>query len=109
MKPVEDPIMLSLLVSKNDSKNHEVTLGDIIYKNLPEVTKCQRKIYSLVISMLNAGKSYDEIIDAVNKIDIPEYQRLEKDERIYVKMKVKKDINSRKNNENKKGEMMYNE
>lgn len=103
MKIENNPLMLSLLVSQNKSNDHDVTLIDLKYKHCPRVSECQVKLYTMVINMLSEGKSYEEIISAIDKIDIAEYNRLNDNEQSYVKMRVKRDVYSRKNNEENRG------
>ena len=103
MKIEKNPLVLSLLVSKNKRTEHDVTLVDLKYKHCPRVSECQVKLYTMVINMLGEGKSYEEIINAIDNVNISEYNKLNENEQSYVKMRVKRDVYSRRNNEKNRG------
>ena len=60
------------------------------------VSICKVKIYQLVVVLLSQGKTYDEIIDYINNIDIDEYKKLNEEEQDYIQRIFRKDLNSRK-------------
>jgi len=103
MKLEKNPLALSLLISQNKCDEHEITYEDLRYKHSPRVSECQVKLYRLVISLLGEGKSYDEIISIIDNIDIEEFKKLKDNEKDYVKSRVKRDVDSRKNNNKIKG------
>ena len=99
MKHEKSSLLFSILLSMNNSEDHEVTLEDLRYMYSPAVNDCQIKIYLLVIKYINDGMSYEEIFEFIDNLDIEEYKRLTEEEKIYVKTKIKKDLHTRKNNE----------
>ena len=101
MKQENNPLVLSLLISRNKGSEHDITLEDLMYVNYPDVSDCQVKMYSLVIKSLNDGLSYEEISSLIDNIDIEEYKKLNAEEKCYVKNRVKKDVNHRRNNDRK--------
>lgn len=101
MKRKNNSLFLSMLLSMNKSDEHEVTYQDLRYMHCPEVSSCQIKMYSLVIECLSKGMNYEEIYSFIDNIDIKEYKKLDEEARNYVKLRVKKDLDSRKNNEQK--------
>ena len=109
MKDNNNPLLFSLLVSMNKKEEHEITLEDLRYIYSPKVSRCQIRIYTLVIEALSNGMSYEEIHKMIDKIDFEEYKSLGEDEKRYIRMRVKRDVNSRKNNELKNRGVIDNE
>lgn len=105
MKRENNPLLLSLLISRNKGSEHDITLEDLMYVSYPQVSQCQVKMYSLVVESLNNGLSYEEIVSLIDNIDIDEYKRLNEQEQYYVKNRVKKDVVFRKKNAQNKGEI----
>ena len=109
MKHEKSSLLFSILLSMNNGEDHEVTLEDLRYMYSPVVSDCQIKMYLLVIRCLSSGMSYEEIYEFIDNIDIDEYKKLNDEEKIYVKTKIKKDLHTRKNNENKNRGVIDNE
>lgn len=89
-------LLYSLLLSMQSRDNYEVTLEDKRYLLNQSVSICKVKIYQLVVVLLSQGKTYDEIIDYINNIDIEEYKKLNEEEQDYIQRIFRKDLNSRK-------------
>lgn len=109
MKQENNSLLYSLLLSQNRSEEHEVTWEDLMYLHCPEVNRCQTKVYTLVIECLSKGMSYEEINSFIDNLDIEEYKKLTQKEKVYIKTRVKRDLNSRKNNETKNRGVINNE
>lgn len=103
MKHESNSFLFSILLSMNNSEDHEITLEDLRYMYSPAVNDCQIRMYLLVIKCINEGMSYEEIYKFIDSIDIEEYKRLTEEEKVYVKTKIKKDLHTRKNNEKNRG------
>ena len=71
------------------------------------VNDCQIKLYMQVVEWLSQGKSFDEIFILLDNIELEEYKKLGSEKQTYLQKRLRKDINSRKYNELKKGEMKY--
>ena len=89
-------LLYSLLLSMQSGDDYDITLEDKRYLLNQGVSECKVKIYQLVVVMLSEGKSYDEIISVIDKIDIEEYKRLNEEEKDYIQRIFRKDLNSRK-------------
>ena len=107
MKKEKNSLLYSLLLSMNDLNNHEVTTEDLKYMHDTLVNECQIKLYMQVVEWLSQGKSFDEIFILLDNIELEEYKKLGSEKQTYLQKRLRKDINSRKNNELKKGEMKY--
>jgi len=99
-----DSKLLSNLISRGSIDS--ITSEDLKYMLNMEVTTCQADLYLEVIRLISEGKSYDEIFEFIDSYNSYEYDRLLEDEKTYVKVKVKKDLKSRKNIE-ERGENNY--
>ena len=107
MKKEKKSLLYSLLLSMNDLNNHEVTAEDLKYMHDTLVNDCQIKLYMQVVEWLSQGKSFDEIFILLDNIELEEYKKLGSEKQTYLQKRLRKDINSRKYNELKKGEMKY--
>ena len=107
MKKEKNSLLYSLLLSMNDLNNHEVTAEDLKYMHDILVNDCQIKLYMQVVEWLSQGKSFDEIFILLDNIELEEYKKLGSEKQTYLQKRLRKDINSRKYNELKKGEMKY--
>ena len=107
MKKEKNSLLYSLLLSMNDLNNHEVTAEDLKYMHDTLVNDCQIKLYMQVVEWLSQGKSFDEIFILLDNIELEEYKKLGSEKQAYLQKRLRKDINSRKYNELKKGEMKY--
>ena len=105
-----DLLMYSMLVSMNGSlKSHEITPEDVEYFSDSNVAECQTELYIKVIEMLNKGMEYEKILQFIDELDLETYKNLNSVKRTYIKKKLIKDVNTRKNNEMKKnkGDVSY--
>ena len=107
MRKRKNSLLYSLLLSMNDLNNHEVTAEDLKYMHDTLVNDCQIKLYMQVVEWLSQGKSFDEIFILLDNIELEEYKKLGSEKQAYLQKRLRKDINSRKYNELKKGEMKY--
>lgn len=107
MKKEKNSLLYSLLLSMNDLNDHEVTAEDLKYMHDTLVNDCQIKLYMQVVEWLSQGKSFDEIFILLDNIELEEYKKLGSEKQNYLQKRLRKDINSRKYNELKKGEMKY--
>ena len=107
MKKEKNSLLYSLLLIMNDLNNHEVTAEDLKYMHDTLVNDCQIKLYMQVVEWLSQGKSFDEIFILLDNIELEEYKKLGSEKQTYLQKRLRKDINSRKYNELKKGEMKY--
>ena len=107
MKKEKNSLLYSLLLSMKDLNNHEVTAEDLKYMHDTLVNDCQIKLYMQVVEWLSQGKSFDEIFILLDNIELEEYKKLGSEKQTYLQKRLRKDINSRKYNELKKGEMKY--
>ena len=99
MKHDNNSLFFSMLFSMSNSDENELTWEDLRYMHSPVVSDCQIKMYLLVIRCLSSGMSYEEVFEFIDNLDIEEYKKLTDEEKIYVKTKIKKDLHTRKYNE----------
>lgn len=107
MKNENNSLLYSLLLSMNDLNDHEVTSEDLKYMQDAIVNDCQIKLYIQVIEWISQGKTFDEIFILLDNIELEEYKKLANEKQNYLQKRLRKDINSRKYNELKKGEIKY--
>lgn len=107
MKKEKNSLLYSLLISMNDLNNHEITSEDLKYMHDKLVNDCQIKLYMQVVEWLSQGKTFDEIFILLDNIELEEYKKLGSEKQSYLQRRLRKDINSRKNNQIKKGEINY--
>lgn len=88
-------LLYSILLSMESAEDYELTLEDLRYLLNPAVNDCKVKLYQLVVILLSEGKSYDEIIKYIDKIDIDEYKRLTEEEQFYIQKTFRKDFRLR--------------
>lgn len=98
-------LLYSIMLSMNSIKEHKITEEDVKYANDSEVSKCQIIMYKYVIECICQGMSYEELKKQIDNFTLEDYQNLSEEKRNYLQRKLKKDLNLRENNLNKKGEI----
>ena len=88
-------LLYSILLSMENIKNYKVTPEDERYLLNQNVSKCKVKIYTLVITMLSEGRTYEEIFNYINEINIEEYKKLNDEEQNYIQRSFRKDLKLR--------------
>ena len=102
MKKVTDSMLYSIVVSLNKPEEHELTAEDIIYSKSNDVSNCQILLYRQVIKWLNEGKSYEEIYDLIDNLNMTEFSSLSAEKQSYLNKKLRKDISDRQQNQMRK-------
>lgn len=89
-------MMHSFLLSRG-YEGYEYTEEDITNMSNPSVGSCQIDLYMKVIRMLSDGKSYEEVSDFISNYTGKDYELLEESQKVYIKNRLRKDLNIRKN------------
>ena len=89
-------MMHSFLLTRGYEK-HYYTDEDIINMSNPSVSECQINLYIKVIKMLAEAKSYDEIYEFIDAYTGEDYDKLEENQKTYIKSRLRKDLVNRKN------------
>lgn len=88
-------MMHSFLLSRG-YEGYEYTEEDITNMSDPEVNGCQIDLYLKVIRMLSEGKTYEEVEEFVSNYTGKDYDLLEEKQKVYIKNRIRKDLNIRK-------------
>ncbi len=94
-------LLYSIVLSMSDYKDYTPTIEDIRFSREQGVSECQLAMYMKVIEQISNGKTYEEIFDYIENIDINEFRMLNQEQQTYVKKKVKRDMITRRENERK--------
>ena len=88
-------MMHSFLLSRG-YEGYEYTEEDITNMSNPDVGSCQIDLYMKVIRMLSDGKTYEEISEFISNYTGKDYELLEDTQKVYIKNRIRKDLNIRK-------------
>ena len=89
-------MMHSFLLTRGYEK-HQYDEEDITNMSNPSVTECQVNLYIKVIKLLAENKSYDEIYEFIDTYTGEDYEKLEENQKTYIKSRIRKDLVNRKN------------
>ena len=97
-------LFVSYLFSKLGN-DYTMSSDDIKYTLNESVTDCALIMYKKIIGMLANNKSYSDICNYIDNFSNDEFEDLLDDQKTYVKVKVKSDLDNRINK--LKGEDIY--
>ena len=88
--------MLHSFLLTRGYEGHQYDDEDIINMSNPSVSECQVNLYIKVIKLLAENKSYDEIYEFIDTYTGEDYEKLEENQKTYIKSRIRKDLVNRK-------------